>query len=49
MTNAEFFRINCAKNGDFAAIKGTAVDYAWFVWEKGWRGAPTIGWIERLP
>ena len=41
------FRINCAKNGDFAAIKGTAVDYAWFVWEKGWRGAPTIGWIER--
>lgn len=36
-------RIQCAKNGEF---KGTsAVCYAWFVWEKGFKGKPTIDWI----
>ena len=36
-------RIQCAKNGDF---KGTsAVCYAWFVWEKGFKGEPVIKWI----
>ena len=36
------------KNGDFETYKqgvGTAVAYAWFVWEKGYRGQPTVGWI----
>jgi hypothetical protein len=33
-------RIECAKNGEF---KGTsAVAYAWFVWEKGFKGDPII-------
>lgn len=36
-------RIQCAKNGEF---KGTsAVCYAWFVWQKGFVGDPTIKWI----
>lgn len=36
-------RKQCAKNGEF---KGTsAVCYAWFIWEKGFKGEPTIRWI----
>lgn len=36
-------RIQCAKDNIF---KGTsAVCYAWFVWEKGFTGSPTIKWI----
>lgn len=25
--------------------KGGAIAYAWFVWERGFRGAPSLGWI----
>ena len=32
------------KNDDFS--KGSAVSYSWFVWEKGWKGEPTIKWIS---
>jgi len=32
------------KNDDFN--KGSAVSYSWFVWEKGWKGEPTIRWIS---
>ena len=42
-------RIPCAKNGDFDKMKeigGSAVAYAWFVWEKGYCGKPFIGWIN---
>ena len=42
-------RLQCAKNGDFETYKegvGTAVAYAWFVWEKGFSGAPIIKWIN---
>lgn len=41
-------RILCAKNGDFEGLKasgGSAVAYAWFVWEKGYKGETTVGWI----
>ena len=41
-------RVLCAKNGDFEGLKasgGSAVAYAWFVWEKGYKGETTIGWI----
>ena len=34
-------RIPCAKNGDFDRLKnsgGSAAAYAWFVWEKGFKG-----------
>lgn len=41
-------RILCAKNGDFESLKqsgGSAVAYAWFIWEKGYKGETTVGWI----
>ena len=39
-------RITCAKNGDFASANGSAVCYAWFIWEKGFCGDPAIKWIN---
>ena len=38
-------RVKCAKNGDFKSITSSAVAYAWFVWEKGFKGTPEIKWI----
>jgi hypothetical protein len=41
-------RILCAKNGEFERMReggGSAVAYAWFVWEKGYQGATTVEWI----
>lgn len=39
-------RIKCAMNGDFEATKGSAaLQYAWFVWEKGWKGETRVKWI----
>lgn len=39
-------RIDCAKNGDFQKTQGTALAHAWFVWEKGFHGDPTIKWFN---
>jgi len=41
-------RIMCAKNGDFESKKkeGSAVAYAWYVWEKGYKGETVIKWIN---
>lgn len=39
-------RIKCALNGDFEATGQSAACYAWFVWEKGYNGKPTIEWIN---
>ena len=41
-------RVACAKNGDFEGMKksgGSAVAYAWFVWEKGYTGLPQHDWL----
>ena len=39
-------RIACSKNNDPNLFKGGAMDYAWFVWEKG-KYAPTeLKWIK---
>lgn len=41
-------RVQCAKNGDFEKYSqgvGTAVAYAWYVWEKGYNGETSIKWI----
>lgn len=41
-------RIMCAKNWDFEWFKrlgGSAVAYAWYVWENGWQWEPVIRWI----
>lgn len=37
-------RILCGKNGVFEGT--SAVCYAWFVWEKGYKGNPEIEWIN---
>ena len=37
--------IRCAKNGDFENATGNASTYAWFVWEKGFKGEPIIRWV----
>lgn len=39
-------RLNCARNGDFKRFPSSAVAYAWFVWEKGYRGDTVIKWIN---
>ena len=40
-------RTKCAMNGDFDRIGSSAITYAWFVWEKGFKGKPTIDWVKR--
>jgi len=42
-------RLQCAINGDFEALKqsgGSAMAYAWFVWQKGFRGDTTVKWFN---
>ena len=39
-------RMRCAKDGDFDKYRSSAVAYAWYVWEKGYTGNPTIKWIN---
>jgi len=39
-------RVNCAKNGDFITYDSGAVAYAWFVWEKEYKGKTIIQWIN---
>lgn len=42
-------RINCAMNGNFEGLRttgGSAVAYAWYVWEKGYKGPTTVKWIN---
>jgi len=39
-------RINCAYSGDFKQYHSSAVAYAWFVWEKGYKGGTKIKWIN---
>lgn len=39
-------RIKCALNGDFDLTGQSAACYAWFVWKKGFKGKPTIEWIN---
>lgn len=41
-------RIMCAKNAEFQKMKdggGSAVAYAWFVWQKGYKGRTIVEWI----
>jgi len=39
-------RLKCAKNGDFEKYSSSAIAYAWFVWEKGFRGETIIEWFN---
>lgn len=38
-------RLKCAMNGNFDAMTGSAACYAWFVWEKGYKGDTVVKWI----
>lgn len=38
-------RRKCALNGEFNAVGSSASCYAWFVWEKEFKGEPIIRWI----
>lgn len=42
-------RIQCAINGDFEGMKskgGSTIAYAWFVYEKGWKGETILKWFN---
>ena len=39
-------RLKCAMNGDFNNIGSSATAYAWFIWEKGYKGHPEIRWFN---
>ena len=40
-------RLCCAMNGDFEKYsKANAVTYAWFIWEKGYKGEPIVRWFN---
>lgn len=42
-------RLNCAINGNFDSLRttgGSAVAYAWYVWEKGYKGNTIVKWIN---
>jgi len=39
-------RLKCARNGDFEHAPSSAVAYAWFIWQKGFKGAPEIHWFN---
>ena len=35
----------CSRNGDFENYKATTQFYAWFIWEKGFKGETKLKWI----
>ena len=37
-------RLRCWKNG--VPSREALIAYAWFVWLKGWQGAPELGWFN---
>lgn len=39
-------RLKCAMNGEFYAMGGSATAYAWFVWQKGYKGDTIIKWFN---
>ncbi|MCD8206585.1 MAG: hypothetical protein LUD72_01465 [Bacteroidales bacterium] len=39
-------RIKCAKNADFEHMTGSAMCFAWFVWERGYKGRTEVGWFN---
>lgn len=42
-------RLLCAKNGEFEKMReggGSAVAYAWYIWEKGYTGETIIKWFN---
>lgn len=40
-------RTACSKNNDPNGFKAGAIDFAWFIWEKGKQGATELKWIHK--
>lgn len=38
-------RVSMPPGGTDIEAKGGSIAYAWFVWERGYRGKPEIGWV----
>ena len=39
-------RIKCGKEGEFNTTSSSIIAYAWFVWEKGYKGDTAVKWIN---
>lgn len=39
-------RLGCVINGEFGKHSTSAVAYAWYIWEKGFKGEPTVRWFN---
>ena len=39
-------RYGCASDGNFLKPVGSAVCYAWFIWEKGYKGDTVVKWFN---
>jgi len=39
-------RLACAINGEFEKMKGNAVCYAWFIWQRGYTGDTILKWFN---
>lgn len=40
-------RQQCSMNADFENLKATTQFYAWYVWEKGYKGDTIIKWLQK--
>lgn len=41
-------RVNTARNNEFEKYKSApAIAYAWFIWQKGYKGEPVIRWLHK--
>lgn len=41
-------RVHCAQNGDFDSRSGDMINYAWFVWKKGYKGETILKWLNNI-
>ena len=39
-------RIGCARNADFGSHSDAAISFAWYVWQKGYRGDTVLKWFN---
>lgn len=39
-------RLLCAKNGNFKEMDSSAVAYAWYIWQKGYKGDTIVKWFN---
>ena len=39
-------RINCARDGQFETYGSSAMAFAWFIWQKGYKGDTVVKWFN---